>query len=265
MSALVISGLPVHYEVFGRGQPVLFLHGWFGSWRYWVPTMEAISDRYRAYALDFWGFGDSAKAESLYRLADYVSLVHGFLHTLGIGQVVLVGHALGARVALEYAIGHSDQVDKLMLVSLPLTPDSLSRKLIGLAHNSRLAQLIWRRQALHPEVAREASKTDRAAIQLSLQSTVRIDGAAQIGYLGQYRQTPLLVVYGEKDDVIDPAPARQLDSRWPNVRPIGLPDSKHFPMLDEPAKFTRLLRDFLELAEDLTGLELKEEWRRRTR
>ena len=265
MSALVIGGKPVHYEVFGRGQPVLFLHGWLGSWRYWVPTMETISDRYRAYALDFWGFGDSAKTDSLYRLSDYVTLIDGFLNTLGIGNAVLVGHALGARVALEYAIGHPDQVDKLMLVSLPLTPDSLSRKLIGLAHNSLLAQLIWRRQMLHPEVAQEAGKTDPAALQLSLQSMVRIDGFGQVGYIGQFRRTPLLVVYGEKDDVVDPVPARQLDHLWPNVRTIGLPDSKHFPMLDEPAKFTRLLKDFLELDEDLAALELKEEWRRRTR
>lgn len=265
MSAVVIGGKPVHYEVFGRGQPVLFLHGWFGSWRYWVPTMEAISDRYRTYALDFWGFGDSAKAETLYRLSDYVVLIDGFLQTLGIGQAVLVGHALGARVALEYALVQPNLVNKLMLVSLPLTPDSLSRKLIGLAQNSFLSQLIWRLQVFHPEVAREANKTDRTAIQLSLQSMARQDVSAQVGYLGQYRHTPLLVVYGEKDDVIDPAPARQLDSRWPNVRPIGLPDSKHFPMLDEPAKFSRLLKDFLELDEDLAALELKEEWRRRTR
>ncbi|HET9433568.1 MAG TPA: alpha/beta fold hydrolase, partial [Chitinophagaceae bacterium] len=59
MSALIIDGDVVHYEAFGRGKPVLFIHGWLGSWRYWVPTMQAISDKYRAYALDLWGFGDS--------------------------------------------------------------------------------------------------------------------------------------------------------------------------------------------------------------
>jgi pimeloyl-ACP methyl ester carboxylesterase len=61
MSAIFIDGQLAHYEVIGRGKPVLFLHGWVGSWRYWVPTMQTISSTNRTYALDLWGFGDSAK------------------------------------------------------------------------------------------------------------------------------------------------------------------------------------------------------------
>ena len=73
-----------------------------------------------------------------------------------------------------------------------------------------------------------------------------------------------LIVYGEKDSVIDPEPARMLNGRRPDLRPIGLGASRHFPMLDEANKFNRLLKDFLE-TDDLTGLALKEEWKRRTR
>ena len=59
MSAVVIGEGLVHYEAMGRGKPVVFIHGWLGSWRYWVPAMEEISSRHRSYALDLWGFGDS--------------------------------------------------------------------------------------------------------------------------------------------------------------------------------------------------------------
>ena len=38
MSALIIDNGRIHYEVIGRGEPVLLVHGWIGSWRYWVPT-----------------------------------------------------------------------------------------------------------------------------------------------------------------------------------------------------------------------------------
>ncbi|MCL6543573.1 MAG: alpha/beta hydrolase, partial [Roseiflexus sp.] len=60
MSAIHIDNRLVHYEVVGRrGAPVIFLHSWLGSWRYWLPTMEHASERYRTFALDFWGFGES--------------------------------------------------------------------------------------------------------------------------------------------------------------------------------------------------------------
>ena len=59
MSAVILESSLAHYEALGRGKPLLFLHGWLGSWRYWVPTMVALSSSYRTYALDFWGFGDS--------------------------------------------------------------------------------------------------------------------------------------------------------------------------------------------------------------
>jgi len=61
MSAVVLDGGIVHYEAFGRGKPILFLHGWLGSWRYWMPTMEAVSDKNRTYALDLWGLATLIK------------------------------------------------------------------------------------------------------------------------------------------------------------------------------------------------------------
>ena len=61
MSAIILRDEIVHYDVLGRGRPLLFLHDWVGSWRYWIPTMQAASTSFRAYALDLWGFGDTAK------------------------------------------------------------------------------------------------------------------------------------------------------------------------------------------------------------
>jgi hypothetical protein len=87
----------------------------------------------------------------------------------------------------------------------------------------------------------------------------------QLYSLSQSEQLMVLAVYGEKDDVIDPTPAHHLNGSWPNIRPIGLAESRHFPMLDETAKFNRLLGDFLAVEDDLSILELKTEWRRRTR
>lgn len=263
MSAVVIDSGLVHYEAFGRGQPVLFLHGWLGSWRYWMPTMEAISDKYRTYALDLWGFGDSDKSKSRYDIQDYVKLLSSFSENMGIREAPIVGHALGATIALEYTARYPDRVQKVMAVSLPLTADSISRRLIEFSGNSMLSKVFWWRQIAHKEVQKEASKTADGVVSTSIRSAAQVDVHSRLELIAQ-SEALLLAVYGEKDDMIDPAPARDLNSGWQNIRPIGLAESKHFPMLDEAAKFNRLLQDFLDV-EDLSTLSLKEEWRRRTR
>lgn len=265
MSAIVIDGGLVHYEAFGRGTPVLFLHGWLGSWRYWMRTMEEVADRYRTYALDLWGFGDSDKSKPRYSVPDYVALIDSFANNMGIHNAPIIGHALGACVAIEYAVQYPDRMDKIMVVSLPMNGDTISRRLIDFGNNSMLAKMMWWRQITHKEVQKEAEKTGEGAISLSVESVAQIDTAGRIQAIGRGEIAMLLAVYGERDDLVDPGPTRALNGNWPTVRPIGLSNSKHFPMLDEASKFNRLLKDFLEVEDDLSALELKEEWRRRTR
>ena len=62
MSSLITSEGIVHYEMDGRGEPVILLHGWINSWDVWRETMLHVAERhrFRVYALDFWGFGESA-------------------------------------------------------------------------------------------------------------------------------------------------------------------------------------------------------------
>jgi pimeloyl-ACP methyl ester carboxylesterase len=263
MSAVVIDGGLIHYEAFGRGRPVLFLHGWLGSWRYWMPSMEAVSHKHRTYALDLWGFGDSDKSKPRYEISDYVTLLNNFTDNMGIREAPIIGHSLGAMIALEYAVRYPDRVSKLVTVSLPITPDSISRKLVDFTSNSVFSKVLWWRQLAHKEVQKEAEKTGDGVVSASVQSAAKVDIKSRLQLVGQSRSL-MLLVYGEKDDMIDPAPVQDLNGDWDNIRPIGLSDSKHFPMLEEAAKFNRLLKDFLDI-DDLSGLELKEEWRRRTR
>ena len=83
MSAITIENDLVHYEVLGRGRPVIFIHGWLGSWRYWVPTMQQLSVKYRTYALDLWGFGDSGKDAKPFPEPATLGLVGGAMIAIG--------------------------------------------------------------------------------------------------------------------------------------------------------------------------------------
>jgi len=120
MSALTIDHDLVHYEALGRGRPVILLHGWLGSWRYWIPAMQQVSVKYRTYALDLWGFGESAKAPRLYGFEAQVRLLDEFMQRMGIAKAALVGHGLGAAIVTRFALQAPDRVPRLMAVSPPL-------------------------------------------------------------------------------------------------------------------------------------------------
>jgi hypothetical protein len=167
--------------------------------------------------LDLWGFGDSAKAKLRYSVSDYVALINNFVNAMGIRQFPLVGHALGATVALEYAARYPDQITKVVAISLPLTPDSISRKLINFANDSVIAKMFWRRQITYKEVQKELEKTGPGAISLSVQSVTQIDVKHRLQNLSQFKDLMVLTVYGEKDDLIDPSPTRSLNGHWPNI------------------------------------------------
>jgi pimeloyl-ACP methyl ester carboxylesterase len=265
MSGIVIQGRLVHYESFGRGKPVIFLHGWLGSWRYWVPVMDEMSTDRRAYALDLWGFGDSDKAMDRVDIDAYVDQCVAFMDALGIGKVPFVGHTLGAAVALRLAERCPERVDRIMAAALPLSADAINRKLLVAGPNDVLAREFWRRQKPYQEVQAGVSRTAHYAIALTVQSVARL----QLRDTFQGLRVLLLAVYGDKDTIIDPAQAGELNGaeRPFPARAIVLPGASHFPMLDATAKFTRLLRDFIGVtsANELLQLTIKEEWRRRTR
>ncbi|HEY4688939.1 MAG TPA: alpha/beta hydrolase [Anaerolineae bacterium] len=266
MSVIIIDNGLVHYEAIGRGRPVIFLHGWLGSWRYWMPTMEAVSDRNRTYAFDLWGFGDSDHNSQRYDIESYASQLQQFIGNMGLSEapVSLVGHALGAVVALEYASSVPKPIQRtmrIMAVSTPMAPHNVDRRLVG-GGGSLLDRVLGRRGAAdYPEVELEVQKTDPNALAFSTQSLAK----RELGRLLERLELPLLLVHGEKDAFIAPPGPDVLRTADRNVKPIALPESRHFPMLDEPPKFQRLLKDFLEARpEDLDSLALKEEWRRRT-
>jgi pimeloyl-ACP methyl ester carboxylesterase len=260
VSAIIIDNALIHYEALGRGKPLIFVHGWLGSWRYWMPTMEALSDRYRTYALDLWGFGDSDRNIQRYDIESYVLLVDQFMTQLGILRASMVGHSLGAAVAILSAVRSAERVDRVMAVSTPTADAGIGRRLTS-GGGSLIDRVLGRRGSTdYSEVELEAAKTDPVAMTNSVKSLMSLEMRRVFDRL----KMPTLLVHGDKDPFIGPLSIDDMRNIEDNVRPINLNESGHFPMLDEANKFQRLLRDFLETKpSDLGALALKEEWRRR--
>ena len=262
MSVIFVERDRVHYEVLGHGRAVIFLHGWVGSWRYWIPAMQATSPQFRTYAIDLWGFGDSAKVSEHYSINHQVALLNFFLRTMGIERVALVGHGLGAVVALLFASWFPEQVDRLLAVGLPVDKCILNSR-IEIEEPQVLAEWLLAHNQMAEAAQIETLKTDRHALLTSVANlrTIDIDGM-----IARYNH-PCLLVHSQDDPLVTP-PGRDWVANLPYmVHDLIFEQSGHYPMLKENAVFNRLLADFLALFPGQTprDLQLKEEWKRRVR
>ena len=262
MSVVTLEGEIIHYEVLGRGRPLIFLHGWVGSWRYWVPTMQAASISFRAYAIDMWGFGDTAKRPAMYTLDEQVKLLENFLESLGIGRIAIIGHGLGAVVGLTFASRHTEIVDRMMLTGMPIEAGNVNPRLRS-ALVPELVEWLLVKQPVADSARMEAPKADLQAIQSSIDELQNIKTLE----VSQSLSTPCLFVHGQNDPAIE-MPSRDILNLLPEQSHyVVFEQSGHFPMLDETLKYNRLLSDFLSLSsgESPRNLQLKDEWKRRVR
>jgi pimeloyl-ACP methyl ester carboxylesterase len=259
MSVLIVDGRPVHYECVGNGRPVFFLHGWSGSWRYWLPTMVAMGHLSRCYSFDFFGFGDSRADASHVAVTSYAEQVLGVMDHLGIAEATLVGHSMGGMVALTTALAAPERITRVVTVGAPLHGGALSGLLQLLRHNAlatAFGHLPWLRRRIFrfflgadvgiatAEVVRDSSKSAPPAIHAAVCSMMETDLRPHLAEL----PVSTLLIHGERDDVVAPPTAGLPVSD--TTRVILLPDSRHFPFLDRPLHFNRLLARELQFAPD---------------
>lgn len=255
MSIMVVDRQVVHYEVFGHGRPVLFLHGWLGSWRYWFPTMERVAEHFRTYSFDFWGFGESRRQTTMESIQNYSDQVIRFLDELGIDRVLLVGHSMGGMVALKTAINHPERITRVAAVGAPIDGDSLSW-LLKLADRPMLAELFarlpWFRRflfrwflgetndsAVH-EILDDSVKSSSTTLRRAVGSMWRTDLRPELPRL----TVPTLVVHGGRDEIVHPNQA-DLFTEALCTEVVLMPQSRHFPFLDEAEVFNDILLRFL--------------------
>lgn len=262
MSVIFLNQSAIHYESLGRGRPVVFLHTWIGSWRYWVPSLQAVAVSHSAYAVDLYGFGDTARRSDCYPPGHQAGLLAGFLDEMGIERIALVGHGLGALVGLLFASLHASRVARLLAVAMPLETDAMDGKLVS-SGPAELLELLAGHLPNPSEILPNASAIDPAAIQ-ALPETSLIHGALSAL---QDSGIPLLLVYGADDPLLRPPAPDHAFTLGQHVHQIVLPDSGHFPMLDSADTFNRLMLDFLGLESGASprGLQPREEWHRRVR
>ncbi|TVP67676.1 MAG: alpha/beta fold hydrolase [Leptolyngbya sp. LCM1.Bin17] len=106
----------IFWHEVGQGQPVVLLHGTWADSTQWLPVIHRLGANYHCIAPDLLGFGESSAASVPYAIAVEVESLHSLLAALRLGRCLLVGHSLGAWVAVQYALGYPDQVQGVVIL-----------------------------------------------------------------------------------------------------------------------------------------------------
>src|SRR5579872_4247923 len=116
-----VNGVRLHYVEKGKGQLILFLHGFPEFWYSWKDLLGDFGRDHHAVALDMRGYNLSAKPESVdaYRVPVIVEDVRELVVKLGAKKFVLVGHDWGGVIAWAFAAQHPEMLEKQVIINAP--------------------------------------------------------------------------------------------------------------------------------------------------
>ncbi len=239
--------------------PILLLHGFGSSLSQWQANLQPLSQHNTVYALDLLGFGASEKAPAAYDVAFWVEQVHDFWRSLIHTPIIIVGHSLGAAVALAAAAKYPDMAERLVLLTLPPARQELiSGKMVELAlgaermftsplilgpvfalvRSPRLIRAVLRGLVYHnrdfvtdnlvntfltPILDRDAA---RVFYRLA-KSRTRTDYSPEIRVLLPQVQRPILLLWGERDRVVPLVQGVSMPDLNPQLRLVVVPDGGH--------------------------------------
>jgi len=107
----------LHYKILGKGQPIMILHGLFGSSRNWQSIAKVLAENYRVITLDLRNHGQSGHAESM-TYTEMAEDVLGLIKELSLENLFLMGHSMGGKVAMVIALLHPLLIEKLVVLDI---------------------------------------------------------------------------------------------------------------------------------------------------
>jgi pimeloyl-ACP methyl ester carboxylesterase len=277
-----LSGTSIHYLVGGQGPPLLLVHGLGSSAGVeFYFNLEALAREHTVYGLDLPGFGKSEKPRLEYSIPFFLDVVHSFMGSQGLDQAAVMGVSLGGRVALGFALEFPAAVSRLVLVdALGLgLPRRVMAYTVLLARgfgevalsgtaaalrrmNPALVRRLWGIYLARPGKVAHILTDERIADHMELLSTP----AYRAAYLSALRSiagvrrlrtgitvnerlasltAPTLLIWGGHDNIFPVANAQAASLLIRDARLVVFEDSGHTPQMEEPARFNRVVLEFL--------------------
>jgi pimeloyl-ACP methyl ester carboxylesterase len=270
---ITLHGHRVFFRSAGSGPALVLVHGITSTSATWANVLPYLAEHFTVIAPDLLGHGESAKPRGDYSLGAYASGIRDLLLALGHERATFVGHSLGGGVAMQLAYQFPEHCERLVLVSsgglgreisallraasLPgselVLPFLVDDRVVGAGRliGGFLDRIGLRVHTDVGEVLRgHASLSDgeaRAAFLHTLRPIVDIRGqrvdATDRLYLAE--SIPFLIVWGERDPIVPADHGRAAHRLVANSRLEIFPTAGHFPHLDDPLRFVRVLSDFI--------------------
>ena len=255
--------LSLAYREYGKGPPMVILHGLFGSAQNWHSMAERLAESYRVFACDLRNHGDSPWADGM-TFPEMADDLETLIEEKGLAPATVLGHSVGGKTAMLVALKHPDLIDALIVVDIaPVAYDEPFLDYIRAMQ--KIAPAGVRRRA-DVDAALAAAVPDAATRLFLLQNLVeqhgrlewRINLEAIVANMDDLLGFPdvsaleyegrALFVSGARSDYIGRTYHGQIYELFPQAEFAVIEGAGHYPHVEQPELFLRRITGFLESA-----------------
>jgi len=260
MSYADVNGICLYYEEHGSGQPLILLHGGYGTGEMFAAILPSLASRHRVITVDLQGHGRTADVDRPLRFQTMGDDIAALIRHLGLVQADVMGYSLGAGTALRTAIQHPALVRRLAIVSHPVRHDGwFPESLAGFDQMGPVFAEAMKQSPLYEVYSRVAPRVEDWPVLVDKMGTMLrqdYDWSAEVAKI----TAPVMLVYGDADSV-RPAHIAEFyallggglrDANWDgSARPVArlaiLPSHTHYDIFFSP-DLTNAVIPFLDAA-----------------
>ncbi|TMD32118.1 MAG: alpha/beta fold hydrolase [Chloroflexi bacterium] len=254
-----VSGLTPAYEIVGRGPELVLIPGTFADRRTWSRVLGRLSARFRCLLLDPRGTNETADPGTAFTADDLAADVASAMDAAGFERAHVVGHSLGASVAIILASRRPDRVRSLVACSPSVATDAYlnavfelwsalsDSKLPDHAVNLGLILNAFGRGAFENGTVRAiVDEMDRHPIaRATIKRYIECDRGLDLNPVMRNVDASTLVVVGSEDALTGVEQARAVGASVPGARLEVIEGAGHGPHLETPMTFARIVMSFL--------------------
>lgn len=262
----------LYYEAYGRGDPILFIHGWGLNTNMWSHLVSPLAQHHRVILIDLKGFGESPKpADGNYSAYDQARLVSQFIRTRGLKDLTIVGHSFGGSVALItslYLAEVAPDVQNILILidsmsyeqPLPSFVRILATPALGRLVVSLIPKTVQVRSMMKLAYYDDVQITDGVVEQYAepfrepgaehaTLTTARQLIPPDLGELSERYATiqlPTLLIWGREDKIVPLYIGQQLAFSLPHSELVVLDQCGHVPPEEKPMETVNAILRFLD-------------------